>query len=145
MYTSLEIQNKIIKLMCLQVLRDISADLQGSPFLTMMEHETTDTSNREQVTLILRQVTKELEVHEEFLGLYHVASIDAAMLTTAIKDVLIRMNLPLEKLCGQCFDWASTMSSSKRDVAKRISDLEPRAVYTHTAMAKLSSWLLLTH
>ena len=110
-----------------------------------MADETTDSSNREQVTLILRQVTKELEVHEEFLVLYHVASIDAAMLTTAIKDVLIRMNLPFNKLCGQCYDGASAMSSSKRGVAKRISDLEPRAVYTHTAMAMLSIWLLLTH
>lgn len=89
--------------MGLQVLRDVSADLQVSSFLTVMADETTDSSNREQVTLILCQVTQELEVHEEFLGLYHVASIDAAMLTTAIKDVLIRMNLPFEKLCGQCY------------------------------------------
>ena len=53
------------------------------------------------------------------------------MLTTAIKDVLIMMNLPFEKLCGKCYDMASTMTSSKRGVAKRISDLETRAVYTH--------------
>ena len=94
-----------------------------------MADETTDSSNREQVTLILRRVTQ--EVHEEFLGLYHVASIDAATLTTAIKDVLIRMNLPFEKLRGQCYDGASAMRSSKCGVAKRICDLEPRAVYTH--------------
>ena len=96
-----------------------------------MEDETTDSSNWEQITLILRRVTQEVEVHEEFVGLYHVASINAAMFTTAIKDVLIRMNLPFEKLRGQCYDGASAMSSSKCGVAKRISDLEPRAVYTH--------------
>ena len=57
------------------------------------------------------------------------------------------MNLPFEKLRRQCYDGASAMSSSKRGVAKRISDLEPRAVYTiHiTAMAMLSTWLLLMH
>lgn len=76
-YTSPEIQNEIIKVMGLHVLRDVSADLQASPFLTVMADETTDSSNREQVTLILRRVTQELEVQEEFLGLYHVASIDA--------------------------------------------------------------------
>ena len=111
--------------MGLQVLRNVSADLQSSPFLTVMADETTDSSNREQVTLIFRRVTQELEVHEEFVGLYHVASIDAAMLTTAIKDVLVRMNLPFKKLRGQCYDGASTMSSSKCGVAKRISDFEP--------------------
>jgi len=96
-----------------------------------MADETTDTSNHDQVTLILHQVTQELEVHEEFLGLYHVASINAVTLTAAIKDVLIRMNLPFEKLRGQCYDGASAMSSSKCGVAKRISELEPRAIYTH--------------
>ena len=90
-----------------------------------MADETTDSLNREQVTLILRQVTQELEVHEEFIGQYHVASIDAAMLTTAIKDVLIWMNLSFEKFCGQCYDATSAMSSSKGGVGKRISDLEP--------------------
>ena len=63
-YTSPEIQNEIIKVMGLQVLRDISADLQGSPFLTVMADETTDSSNREQVTLILHQGTEEVESHE---------------------------------------------------------------------------------
>ena len=51
-YTSPEIQNEIIKVMGLQILRDVSADLQASPFLTVMADETTDSSNREQVTLI---------------------------------------------------------------------------------------------
>ena len=90
--------------MGLQVLRDISADLQSSPFLTVMADETADSSNQEQVSLTLCWVTQELEVHEDFLGLYHVASIDAATLSAAIKDVLARMNLPFEKLRGQCYD-----------------------------------------
>ena len=130
-YTSPEIQNEIIKLMGLQVLRSVTADLQASPFLTVMADETTDCSNHEQVTLVLRSITQELEVNEEFLGLYQVASIDAAMLTTAIKDVLVRCNLPFDKLRGQCYDGASAMSSPKSGVAKRIADLEPRAVFTH--------------
>lgn len=77
--------------------------------------------------MILRRDTQELQVYD----LYHVASIDAAMLTTAIKDVLIQFNLPFEKLQGQCCDGASAMSSLKCGVAKRISDLEPQAVYNH--------------
>ena len=60
-YTSPAIQNEIIKVMGLQVLK--RSDLQSSSFLTVMADETTDSSNREQVTLILRRVTKELEVH----------------------------------------------------------------------------------
>lgn len=40
-----------------------------------MEDETTDSSNHKQVTLIFWHVSKELEVHEEFVGLYHTDSI----------------------------------------------------------------------
>ena len=76
----------------------MATELQHSPFLTVMADETTDSSNQEQVTLVVRRVTEEFEVHEEFLGLYHVGSIDAATLTAAIKDVFIRMNLTFHKL-----------------------------------------------
>lgn len=106
-YTSPDIQNEVIKVMGHQVLRDIATDLQASSFLKVMADETTDSSNHEQVTLILCRVTEELQVHKELIGLYHTASINAETLG------------------------ASAISSSKHGVSKKISDLEPRAVYTH--------------
>ena len=33
--------------------------------------ETTDTTNREQATIIIRWITEIFEVSEEFLGLFH--------------------------------------------------------------------------
>ena len=130
-YTSPDIQNEVIKLLGLQILRDIASNLQRSPFLTIMADETTDKSNQEQVTLFLRWVADDLQVNEEFLGLYHVNSIDAATLTSVIQDLFIRLNLSFERLRGQCYDGASSMSGSRSGVAKRISELEPRAVFTH--------------
>ena len=44
-------------------------------------------------------------------------------------------------LIGQCYDGTTAMSSSKRSIAKLISDREPQPVYI-TAMAVLSTWLL---
>ena len=70
-------------------------------------------------------------VHEEFLGLYEVPTIEAATLFDAIKDVFTRLNLPSVKLHGQCYDTASAMNSSKRGISKLVSDLESRAVYMH--------------
>ena len=68
---------------------------------------------------------------KNFFGVYQVPSIDAETLTAAAKDALCRMNLPLSKVRGQCYDGASAMSGAKSGVAKRIQDEEPRAVYTH--------------
>lgn len=130
-YTLHEIQNDIIKVMAMHVLRNVTACLQQSPFFTLMIDETTDVSNKEQTTIVVRWVSEHLEVHEEFLGLYHVPSIDAVTLTAIAKDALIRMNLSMSKLRGQCYDGASTMRGARSGVAKRILDEEPRAVYTH--------------
>ncbi len=65
-----------------------------------MADETADTSNVEQVSIFIRYITDELEVHEDFLGLYSVPSIDAAMLISAIKDVFLRMNISLTNYEG---------------------------------------------
>ena len=117
--------------MALYVLRNMSQILQGSPFLTLMMDETTDVSNKEQVVIVTRRVSESLEVHEEFLGLYEVSFIDTSTLTTVAKDVIARMNLPIFKLRGQCYDGASTMKGVRSGVASQILAEEPRAVYTH--------------
>ena len=96
-----------------------------------MMDETTDISNQEQSVIVLRWVSEDFEVNEEFLVLYNVPTIDAATLTMAAKDTLCRMNLPLSKLRGQCYDGASAMSGAKSCVAKKIQEEEPKAVYTH--------------
>ena len=69
-------------------------------------------------------------VNEDFLGVYNIPTVDAATLTMAAKDALCRMNIPLSKLRGQCYDGASPVSGAKSGIAKRTQE-EPRAVYTH--------------
>ena len=96
-----------------------------------MADETTDASNKKQVTLIIRQVTEDQQVHEEFLGLYSVPSTDASTLTSVIRTLFTSLNLSFEKLRGQCYDGVSVMSGTKSAAAKQIHDIEPRAVFTH--------------
>ena len=77
----------MIKQMGLSMLWKIVAELQKALFLTIMADKTTDTSNSEQVTLFLQWVTDSLDVNEEFLGLYHVDSIEAASVAMVITDL----------------------------------------------------------
>ena len=80
---------------------------------------------------MLRYVTHLFDVHEEFIGLYQVPSTNAETLVTTAKYALRDVNLPIAKLCGQCYDRAASMSGMRTGVAKQILDEEPRAVYTH--------------
>ena len=130
-YTSHDIQNELLKIMAQHVLRSIAVQIQDSRFVTVMIDETTDVCNQEQVTVVFRTVDDKLIVNEEFIGLYSVDSITADVLTAVIKDVMLRLNLAITKLRGQCYDGCSTMSGSRSGVAIRIMEEECRAVYTH--------------
>lgn len=48
-----------------------------------------------------------------------------------IKDILLRLNLSLTRIRGQCYDGATSMTGIRLGVAKQLLDEEPRAVYTH--------------
>ena len=130
-YTTADMQNEILQVMSLKVLREIVSKIHKASFYTVMVDETTDSSNTEQVVLVIRWVDGQLIVHEEFIGLYSVPAIDADTLTSVIKDSLVRLNLSLNKMHGQCYDGASSMSGAKTGVAKQISDIESCAIFTH--------------
>ena len=93
--------------------------------------ETTDISNKEQVTFTIRWVSENLEVNEEFIGLYEVPAIDAATLTAVAKDTFTSLNLSFSKVRGQCYDGASAMKGVRSGIVPRIQELESRAIYTH--------------
>ena len=50
-FTSHDIQNEILKVMALSVLRKIAANLQNTQFYTIMVDECADVGNHEQVCL----------------------------------------------------------------------------------------------
>lgn len=129
-FTSPDIQNEILSIMALMILRQIAGELSGKCF-TLMVDETTDLSNTEQMILCLRFVDDDLEVHEEVIGLHSLESTSADTIVSTVQDVLLRLNLRIDNCRGQCYDGASSMSGSKSGVSTRILDLEPRALYTH--------------
>ena len=73
-YISPDIQNEVLKIMALSMLREIMHSIHEAPFLSVMIDETTDISNKEQVVLCLRWVDKGLEAYEEFISLHQVES-----------------------------------------------------------------------
>ena len=81
-----------------------------------MIDEMTDFSNAEQVVIVIRWISDDLSVHEEFIGLYKTDSIQAKSLVAIIKDTLLRLNLKMELCRGQCYDGASVMSGTKSGV-----------------------------
>ena len=96
--------------MAKKVLRDLTTPIQSAPFISIMIDETTDEANKEQMVICFRWVDDELDVHEDFIGLYETESTEAVALLTIIHDALNRLNISITKLRGQCYDGASEMS-----------------------------------
>ena len=90
--------------MAKMVLRDLTSSIQSAPCISTMIDETTDESNKKQVVICFRWVDDELDVHEDFIGLYETESTEAIALLTIIHDVLNRLNISITKLRGQCYD-----------------------------------------
>ena len=130
-YTSADIQNEILKVMSLNVLRTVVSALHSAQFVSIMVDETTDASNTEQVVICLRWVDSGLEVHEEFAGLYQVPNTKASTIIKVVRDVLSRFNISFSHLRGQCYDGASSMAGSRSGLAILVQQEEPRAVFTH--------------
>lgn len=83
-YTSHEMQNEMLKVMALQILRDVAANIRNSTFSCIVADETTDKTNREQVVICLRWVDDDLLPHEDFIGMHKVDKIDAAKIDAEV-------------------------------------------------------------
>ena len=113
------------------VLRGVASQLQQAEFFSIMTDECVDCANSEQLVISLRYVDGDLEVHEEFIGLYKCEDITANTIVAVLKDSLLRLNLQLPRCRGQCYDGGSNMAGCKNGVKAQILKEEPQALFTH--------------
>ena len=88
-YLSPQIQNEIVEVMSLSILQSIAENLRTSSVFSVMADECVDMSNQEQLTMCFRWVDSDLEVHEDFVGVYQIPYITANTTIQALKDCLI--------------------------------------------------------
>ena len=81
--------------------------------------------------VVVQSNTDCFELHEQFTGMHQFPLIDVATFTEATLDALFRMNMPLSKLSGQCYDGPTFMKMVPSGVAKRILDKQSWAIHTH--------------
>ena len=125
------IQNEMMMIMAMEILRDIAKNIRDADFYSMMCDEATDVSNSSQLVVCLRWVDDDLVAHDEYIGLKDMPNTGAKSIVKELKDVLLRMNIRLNKCRGQCYDGCSTMTGKNNGVVVQIKEEEKRALYTH--------------
>ena len=132
-YMSADIVNEQITIMGQSVLRTLLSDMKKpSPaWFSVLCDEATDVANKEQFNLSVRWVDDDYNVHEVPLGLFCLPNITANTLTTVLKDLLLRCNLPLSLCRGQAYDGASNMHGRRKGVSTQIWNENPAALPVH--------------
>ncbi|CAM4639073.1 unnamed protein product [Leuciscus chuanchicus] len=125
------IQSEIIQQFAHAIQRDIVARSSESRFYGLTADGTTDVSTTEQFSCNLQFVDGSLESHCLFLGFYNAQDSTGQTLFSCIKDVFLRLNIPIERLVAYCFDGASNMSGCFSGVQARLKELCPQSMYVH--------------
>ena len=121
----------MMKIMALQVLREVAQNIQSADFYSLMGDEATEVPNVLQLVICLRWVDGDLVAHDKFIGLKDMPRTNADSIVAELKDVLLQMNLQLNKCRGQCYDGCSTMTGNRNGVVVQIKEEENQALYTH--------------
>lgn len=128
-----KIQNEVIQLFACAIQSEIVSRAANSPFYGLTADGTTDASNTEQFSLTLQYVDDNMETHSDFLGFYSAPDSSGETLFMCVRDVFLRLNVPIERLQGYCFDGASNMSGRFSGVQARLKKLCPESLFVHCA------------
>ncbi|KYN28514.1 Zinc finger MYM-type protein 1 [Trachymyrmex cornetzi] len=90
-----------------------------------------DVSRLEQISISSRITLPDFTVKEIFMGFYETSNTKSETLLNIIKDILLRYELDITKLRGQCFNGAANMSGKYSGVQTLLRKLESRVLFVH--------------
>ena len=119
-YTSPTIQNELISILGEQIRESIVNQIPSdAPYFSILADKVIDVSNREQLSLVIRFIDSDGNIHEEFLGFHNLQRITGEAIASSILDTLPQWNLDIKNCWGQGYDGASNMLSSSTDMGKK--------------------------
>ena len=131
-YTSPTIQNELISIIGEQLRESIVSEIPAeAPYFSLLADEVTDVANTEQLSLVIRFVDSDGNIHEDFLGFNSLQRITGEAIAQSILHTLPQWNLDIKNCRGQGYDGTSNMASSRRGTQALIREKCPKAVYTH--------------
>ncbi|GLV33349.1 hypothetical protein CBL_08619 [Carabus blaptoides fortunei] len=126
-WISHDICNEILGMLSYEVTEIIINRIKMNVYYAILIDETSDITVQEQISLCIRTVDKEtLDIDEYFFGFYKTEKTDGGTLFIIVKDMLQRLDLPLNNLRGQCFGGASNVSDIHSGLQTKIREIESR-------------------
>jgi hypothetical protein len=140
-YLSHRIQNEFINIFGSITSNIILEQIKKAECYSILADETMDICGTEQMSIYVRYTFIENQsptTKEDFLEFIALNKLDAENISNVIIKSLLDWGLDLNKLIGQGYYGASTMSGHISGIQKRIQDKCNKAIYIHFSSHKLN-------
>ena len=108
-------------------------------FFSIIADEASDSSNKEQLSLVLRFVDDDNNIRQDFVKFLHCKwDLRGADLAKLILDELTNLNLCVSDCRGQGYDGAGAVAGHVSGLSAHILRLNPTALYTHCFSHRLN-------
>ena len=131
-YLSPEIQNEFVSILAEQVRKKIINQVKESKYFCIIFDSTPDVSHKDQMSEVLRYVKmdeNEVKVEESFLCFIETKGKSAEEISGLILTELENDGIQIGDCRGQAFDNAAVMAGHRSGVQKRISEINPKALF----------------
>ena len=139
-YAYPDIQYEIIFFSAKQILDSIIDNCKRSVICALIDDESTDVTNKEQISICIRFVGRKEDgkhlIREEFLTFVH------ADKGTNAEELSQSVGLSVNDMRAQGYDGASVMSGHVSGVQTRICQVNPNAVYVHCRPEVLNLYIV---
>uniref|UniRef100_H3ADU5 TTF-type domain-containing protein n=1 Tax=Latimeria chalumnae TaxID=7897 RepID=H3ADU5_LATCH len=136
--TSHEIQNELLYIVADLVLKHIAEEVRNVGFYCLIADEG-HSFKQEQLSICVRYVGADLNVHERFLLFKDCSgSQNAEGIYNSLKEGIETVGISAFPIVAQVYDGASVMSGDTNGVQRKIRNNHPTAIYTHCMAHKLN-------
>ena len=128
-YLSANVCDELIHIMAKKVTDEIIAEVKVSKYYSISVDSTPDLSHIDQLTFILRYVTREGSPVERFVKFIEIHGHGAEYLASTVLDTLRDNEISIMDCRGQTYDNASNMAGKYTGLQQRIKDINPLAEF----------------
>ena len=128
---SSHIQNDLIESVANVVLQSIKLEISECLFIAILLDETSDVSNKSQLSSVVRLVTKSGQIVERFLGYTDVSSDRTAnRISKHVLNIMETYGCG-SKLIAQTYDGAAVMSGELNGTQAKVREVYPKVFFIH--------------
>ncbi|KAG6937963.1 zinc finger MYM-type containing 1 [Chelydra serpentina] len=121
--------DEFISIMAEWLRNQFNDEVKDAKYYSIIVDLTPDVSYVDQLTLILRYVTGNGEVVEQFLGFVLLKSHTSECLETTVLEIIANLCLDIKNCRGQSFDNAANMAGKYSGLQARLNNASPSALF----------------